>query len=172
VIAFSSESNEYYTPSQFVEAARTVMGKIDLDPASHEIAQQTVKATRYWTMADDGLSHEWHGHIWLNPPYGKTGSSSNQAIWAQYLKEEYEAGHVEEAVLLVKSATGYKWFEALWDIWPACFARERISFMCSEGDKEGQSKLGTTFFYLGNNVEKFAQTFTQFGRIILPEDQK
>ena len=48
------------------------MGGIDLDPASSDIAQQTVKTTRYYTIVDDGLSHDWSGRVWLNPPYAKT----------------------------------------------------------------------------------------------------
>ena len=41
--AFSG-NNEYYTPGQFIEAAREVMGEIDLDPASCALAQETVRA--------------------------------------------------------------------------------------------------------------------------------
>jgi len=167
VIAFSSESNEYYTPLEYIEAARAVMGEIDLDPASHPKAQQTVRAKEFFTQEDDGLKQDWHGRVWLNPPYGKTGSESNQGIWAQYLKAQHEKGHVSEAILLVKAAVGYQWFEELWDIWPVCFARERLSFIRSDGDDRGQSKQGTAFFYLGNNVECFIHVFTGFGRVIL-----
>ena len=39
------------------------MGGIDLDPASSDIAQQTVKTTRYYTIVDDGLSHDWSGRV-------------------------------------------------------------------------------------------------------------
>lgn len=40
---------ESYTPRQYIESARTVMGSIDLDPASNEIAQMTVKAELWLT---------------------------------------------------------------------------------------------------------------------------
>jgi ParB family transcriptional regulator, chromosome partitioning protein len=45
------------------------MGAFDLDPASCEEANQTVKATKFYGAADNGLEHEWYGKIWLNPPY-------------------------------------------------------------------------------------------------------
>ena len=62
---------ERYTPAQYIEAARRVLGEIDLDPASCEIAQRTVKAVEYFTAKDDGLEQEWHGRVWLNPPYAQ-----------------------------------------------------------------------------------------------------
>lgn len=111
---FSSETNEYYTPPEYVEAARVVMGGIDLDPASHEKAQDWIRADTFYTIADDGLNKPWSGRVWLNPPYGKEGNDSNQEIWSQHLIAEYKQGGVTEAVLLVKAALGYNWFENLW----------------------------------------------------------
>jgi len=172
VTIFSSETNEYYTPAQYIEAAREVMGGIDLDPASHPIAQEVIKAGTYFTENDDGLSQEWHGRVWLNPPYGKIGNESSQGHWGNYLIKEYEEGKVSEAVLLVRSALGYEWFESLWDQLPVCFARERLSFIKSDGTNDGSSKQGTAFFYLGGNIERFIEVFAQFGRIILPESQR
>src|SRR5262249_14971473 len=46
--------SEWYTPPEYVEAARDVLGGIDLDPASNHLAQATVRATRYFTKQDDG----------------------------------------------------------------------------------------------------------------------
>jgi ParB-like chromosome segregation protein Spo0J len=169
VTIFSSESNEYYTPPKYLEAAHEVMGRIDLDPASCEAAQENVRAKNFYTVADDGLNQEWHGSVWLNPPYGTTGSESNQGIWANKLIEEYKAGRTTEAILLTKAALGYNWFEDLWYDWPVCFARERLSFIKVDGSTDGQSKQGTALFYFGPDVEKFKRIFRRFGRIIMPE---
>lgn len=168
-VMLSHESVDYYTPSKYIEAARQVMAQIDLDPASCEAAQETVKAKHFYSESDDGLSQEWHGHIWLNPPYSKTNGKSNQELWAQKLVSEYQAGNVKQGILLVKSALGYRWFEELWDLMPACFIRERLSFTKSNGSSDGESKHGTTIFYLGNNLSGFVEIFSGFGRITIPD---
>jgi hypothetical protein len=112
------------------------------------------------------LSREWGGRVWLNPPYSKTDGRSNQDIWSQRLIEEYKAGNVTEAVLLVKAALGYKWFEQLFDTLPVCLMRERLSFILDDGNDEGQSKQGTAIFYMGNNFNRFYEVFRKYGRVI------
>ena len=46
--------NEWFTPAEYVAFARQTMGGIDLDPASHALAQQTVRAGAFFTAADNG----------------------------------------------------------------------------------------------------------------------
>ncbi|EQB9038067.1 DNA N-6-adenine-methyltransferase [Vibrio cholerae] len=66
----SSGDTEYYTPLEWVEAARQVMGSIELDPASSHIANQTVKAERFFTIHDDGLKQDWKAEtLWMNHPF-------------------------------------------------------------------------------------------------------
>lgn len=169
VTIFSSKSDEYYTPAEYIAAVVDVLGGIDLDPASCELAQATIKAKRYYTKADDGLAQPWEGRVYLNPPYGTTGGESNQGIWAQRLAEAYTSGAVTGAVLLVKAALGYEWFEALWYRWPVCFPRRRLSFGMPDGSGDGQSKQGSALFYFGREPERFEERFRQFGRVIWPE---
>jgi len=69
---------EYYTPTEIIEAARVVMGNIDLDPASCDFANETVLAKKYYSKLDNGLSKEWHGNIWMNHPFGKGEISCNK----------------------------------------------------------------------------------------------
>jgi hypothetical protein len=168
VTIFSTISMEYYTPSKYIELARKVLGKIDLDPASCEEAQKTVKAKTYYTKEDDGLSQEWRGNVWCNPPYLKEQGKSNQGTWSAKFLDEYAKGNVEQGILLVKAALGYKWFEILFETLPVCFCRERLSFINEEGEDDGQSKQGTAFFYIGKDPSKFYAVFRDLGRVIPP----
>jgi hypothetical protein len=52
---------EWYTPTLYIEMAREVLGNIDLDPASNDLAQQSIKATQYFTIAEDGLKQSGTG---------------------------------------------------------------------------------------------------------------
>jgi len=163
---FSHKSLEYYTPVYILEAARQVLGTIDLDPASCAAAQLNVKAAAYYTQEQDGLAQAWYGRVWLNPPYSKTEGKSNQELWSQKLLAEYRAGNVTAAILLVKAAFGYKWFEALFDEMTVCLARERLPFIREDGNDDGESKQGTALFYLGPDKARFYIVFQHIGRVI------
>jgi phage N-6-adenine-methyltransferase len=160
----SSESTEWYTPKKYIDAARSVMGGIDCDPASNDYANQTVKATIYYTKETNGLDKPWSGNVWINPPYGKEGNRSNQARWSQRLIEQYQAGVTKQAVLLVNIAAETTWFQVLWD-YPICFPAGRINFYTPDGSMSG-STHGSALVYLGPNIEKFRRVFSQFGRVI------
>ena len=69
-------------------ACRAVLGAIDLDPASSKVAQKTVKANRYFTRVEDALDREWHGRIFMNPPYCRDGMPR----FAEKLIVEFRAG--------------------------------------------------------------------------------
>jgi hypothetical protein len=46
-----SDQNDWRTPRKFLEAAREVLGAIDLDPASGPEANETVKGAKFYTEA-------------------------------------------------------------------------------------------------------------------------
>lgn len=114
---------QWFTPAQYVEAARAVLGAIDLDPASHPTAQEWIGATQYFTETDDGLKQQWHGRVWCNPPYARDLIDR----FAEKMIVELEHGHVSAAVMLTHSYTDTAWFHALAAVADAiCFARGRI----------------------------------------------
>lgn len=66
-VANNSGNNEWYTPSKHIELAREVMGGIDCDPATSEIANRTVQAETIFTADDDGRYKSWSKKAWMNP---------------------------------------------------------------------------------------------------------
>lgn len=129
----SSESVEWFTPAKYIEAVRAVLGgTIELDPASCAEANKTVKATKFYTAADDGLTQPWVAQTaFLNPPYGrrqwKGKEAFNQALWSKYFVECYTAGMLGSAVLLVNACTSEKWFQPMMRF-PVCFPDHRMRF--------------------------------------------
>ena len=62
-VSNNSGNNEWFTPPNIIEAARRTIGRIDLDPASNEQAQQWIQATQYYTKEKDGLIQPWSGNV-------------------------------------------------------------------------------------------------------------
>ncbi len=157
----ASTNNEWYTPRRYLDAVHAVMGGIDLDPASNAIANKNVRAAAYYTIDDDGFTKEWRGRVWLNPPYGKEAGKSNQARWSRRLLEQYRAGTVTQAVLLVNAVPSNTWFAPLWDF-PICFTDHRIRFDKAEDDRKDPTH-SNALVYLGPNVQRFDDVFSAFG---------
>jgi hypothetical protein len=145
------------------------MGSIDLDPATCIEANRTICADISYTKEQDGLAQQWHGNVWLNPPYGRTDGKSNQAVWSQKLIDEVLALRVNEGVLLVNSCTAERWFQQLWD-YPICFTDHRIQFIGAGGEAGKQPTHGSVFVYFGpvKKRQYFAERFSEFGRVVMP----
>jgi ParB family transcriptional regulator, chromosome partitioning protein len=167
-VMLSHESIDYGTPAHIAELARACMGGIDLDPASSEFFNRTIRASRYITKEQNGLRFNWRGRIWLNPPYSKTNGKSNQQIWAAHLARQYHWGNTDQACLLIRAALGYNWFEDLWREYPTCVLRQRLCFVKPDGTTDGQAKYANAVVYFGKHCGSFYQTFSPFGRILLP----
>jgi ParB family chromosome partitioning protein len=150
---------EWYTPVEYIEAARSVMGEIDLDPATSAMAQKTVRANQFFTAKQNGLTKEWAGRVWLNPPY----SSDACPLFVDKLCSSVESKAVPEAFLLVNNATETKWFQKAAKVASAvCFPAGRIKFIDDEG-KPGAPLQGQAVLYFGGKIKTFCDTFASFG---------
>jgi phage N-6-adenine-methyltransferase len=155
-------NNEWNTPSKFLESARKVMGKINLDPASNKEAQKYVKAKKYYDIKTDGLNKKWKNKIWMNPPY----SRGKIYFFILKLKKEIEKGNVKECIVLTNNATETKWCQILFtDILEVvCFVKGRINFYKPDGTK-GPPLQGQLIGYRGKRKKEFVKEYRKYGVI-------
>ncbi len=179
----TSSEVEYYTPVEIIETARRVMGRIDLDPASSENANRSVKATHIYTAKENGLLQPWHGSVFMNHPFGRAEKACDvpcvnlnkthvchdydfygNAAWVNYLEAQFNAGHVSEACCIVFACTSEAWFQPLIKR-PQCYLTPRTNYRLPDGTiKKGVSK-GSVVTYFGNDVDAFAREYSPFGTI-------
>lgn len=158
-VARATGNPEWYSPAEYVEAARRVLGAVDLDPASCEVANAVIQAARIYTVHDNGLQHPWSGRVWLNPPY----SARLVKAFVARLVSEYEAGSVSAAVMLVNNATETRWFQqAARAATAICYPGKRVRFYTHDGSP-GAPLQGQALFYFGANARRFRREFSPVG---------
>lgn len=125
-------TSSWYTPSYIVEAARAALGGvIDIDPASCEIANRTVRAGGYYNEAADGLAHDWHGTVFLNPP-------SPPRPWWKKLRGEIESGRVTRAVFVGYSIETLQQFQddpEWFGRWHWCLPSRRVKYETTAAER-------------------------------------
>ena len=158
-VAHNSGENEWYTPREYIDAARAVLGCIDVDPASSLKANETVQARAFFTAQTNGLLHDWHGRVWLNPPY----ATPLIGQFITHLVRQVKRGNVIEAIVLVNNATETQWFRDLIGVAAAvCFPTGRVRFWGPNG-ATGAPLQGQAFVYIGERADVFLSKFSEYG---------
>ncbi|MCS6125734.1 hypothetical protein G3485_03380 [Shewanella baltica] len=176
---------EYYTPAPWPQLASQLMGGIDLDPASNEIANASIKAKSIFTKEVDGLSKTWHGTVWMNHPFHrgeqpcsskckkkaciKRGHHINKPIpgngdWINKVISEYESGNIKEAVIITFCNSSEGWFLPLLK-YAQCFPNGRVHYIKEDGSKADSCTKGSVITYIGKNVAEFARLYGEHGTI-------
>ncbi len=126
-LMFSSATDMHATPQAFFDALNAEFG-FTLDVCA---SLENHKCARYFTAADDGLSQEWSGVCWMNPPYGRTIGR-----WMRKARESAAAGATVVCLLPARTDTAW-WHDNIEAADPPRFIRGRLKF--------GGAKTGAPF---------------------------
>lgn len=161
-VSNNSGKNEWYTPKEYIDMAREVMGSIDTDPATSELANQTVGADLIFTEQNDGRGKTWRGNVWMNPPYAQPLI----ADFCEAVANKYDDGEINQACILVNNATETAWFQRLLESSSAvCFPRSRVKFIDPDG-KPSAPLQGQAVVYLGEKAGAFSDVFSVKGKVM------
>lgn len=157
------DGDEHYTPGEWCDRMRAVMGGIDLDPASNTFANRTMRARRYFTSQQNGLAKRWSGRVALNSPY----SQPLESRFTAKLCESWDRGWVTQAIRLSNAATDTRSFhECATRAARLCFVRGRINFYTRKGPTNANRYAGQLFYYFGDRVAAFDRIFGEHGTVL------
>jgi DNA N-6-adenine-methyltransferase Dam len=122
-------NDEWLTPPEILKS----LGGFDLDPCA-PVVRPWPTARQHITLPQDGLSAEWKGRVWLNPPF-------NRYARPRWMRRMAEYGN---GIMLIPAATETEAFDAY--VWrkaaAVCFVKTRPHFHFADG-KRAKANCGT-----------------------------
>jgi phage N-6-adenine-methyltransferase len=114
---FTSKTPEWSTPQDFFDRLDSEF-KFTTDVCATE---ENAKCNRFYSPEQDGLSMEWEGVCWMNPPYGRT-------IAAWMLKAYSYGMKGGTVVCLVPARTDTLWWHSFAMLGEIRYVRGRLKF--------------------------------------------
>lgn len=135
------ESDEWYTPRYIFDAIGEIF---DLDVAAPIEGPRHVPANKWFHQGDCGLDNEWHGFVWMNPPFGH---QNNKRRW---LRKFFDHGN---GIALLPDRTSAPWFQELAPKADAiCWVSPKIKFEREDGSLGLSPGTGTSLFAAGERA--------------------
>lgn len=186
----SSEEDRWYTPTEIVQAARNVLGPIDLDPASDAFGNARVEAAVYHDENTNGLLRSWQSgspvSVFMNPPGGRVdlagrripaedrktkGNPLPLLFWAKLMALR-NAGALKHAIVIAftleqLSRTQGHGIPSMLDF-PFCVPAKRLRYVAPDGKPGKSPPHASAIVYVPGTrkeIDNFAQSFEPFGAI-------
>lgn len=93
------KNDDCYTPPEIFHAMNI---EFEMDVCAPVGGLPWIPARKFLSELDDGLTAEWHGSVWMNPPFSKP------LPWVQRFIEH------GDGIALVPTSNG-KWMDLLWN---------------------------------------------------------
>lgn len=145
---FKGETNDWITPQWIINAFNSLITDtfFDLDPCM-SLTQPWMTARAGYTVKDDGLSKQWSGTVYCNPPYG-----TNVITWARRM-----ADHGDGIMLIFARLETATWQDV---IFPNAdgflFPKRRITFCRPDGSTPNGSAGAPSAFVAFGEASKTA----------------
>lgn len=146
-------TTEWYTPPYIIDS---LGGKFDLDPCAPATEWHT--ADRCYTKEINGLSKDWEGRVFLNPPY------SNPII-KHFVRRL--ADHGNGIALLYARCDNKMFFEDIFNRATSIkFLCDRIYFLRPDGSKGDRPGCGSVLIAYGSECDELLRNCTLPGKYI------
>jgi hypothetical protein len=135
----AAKTTTWITPEPIIKALGGWQS-FNLDPCIAD-AMPWRTAVMGYTETIDGLSQEWSGRVWLNPPYGNEAGE-----WIHRLADH------GNGIALVSARTETEWFEGIWRATAVLFKKGRIYFHHTDGTR-GKTNAGAPSVFAAYGME-------------------
>ena len=145
-------TDEWLTPPELIKK----LGEFDLDPCS-PIKRPWDTAKKHYTVLDDGLTQNWEGRVFCNPPYGDKAK--------EWLVKCAEHGNCI-ALTFARTETRM-FFESVWDKATAVlFIKGRLRFYHATGEQGGAAGAPSVLIAYGKENAEILKTLGDIGKFV------
>lgn len=151
----AGRSDEWYTPKYIFDALGTAF---DLDVAPARAGTSYVPAAR--GCYHDGLTEDWSGFVWMNPPFG------GRNALAPWLAKFFAHGN---GIALTPDRTSAPWFRSAWARADLVMFMPKVRFLRPDGSEGKSPSTGTALWAAGPYAKSCLYTAADRGLGILAE---
>lgn len=158
MVSSRAQIQDYFTPPEIVNASREAMGGLDLDLASHYLANKVHQIPDYFWTGRSAFENDWYGRDWLNPPYG------DNAPWFERIVKYTNSGQLEQLCMLSPM-----WAFQTKIARPVLELSKALILLVPTptfwGNKAGRTGTNQPhgIIYIGNRTQQFIEAFRPFG---------
>lgn len=121
--------DDYITPDWLLCWVIRNIAPIDLDPCANAADRHIDFISRSYLLAagQDGLELQWHGHTFVNPPYGPPIEQ-----WVQKAVREVANNGADLVTMLLPARTDTRWWSHCYGAQEWIFLTGRVRFILPE----------------------------------------
>ena len=149
----ANPTDEWYTPKEIIDA----LGVFDTDPCAPVTPLWNTAKVMY-NKSNDGLTKNWIGRVWLNPPYSKP------LMW-QFVEKLAEHGN--GIALLFNRCDSNKFQDVIFtNATGIMFLRNRIKFFRPDGTRGDSPGCGSILVAFGEDNAEVLRTCNIEGKYV------